>query len=89
LVKISQGVGLAMKTSSCGLRGIYERLKRWCKKVVIAQMCGYGLQRYGVRCKEYINVNEHLTRCRARTVEAGNIGVEIAELKVVLDRFLD
>jgi CsoR family transcriptional regulator, copper-sensing transcriptional repressor len=38
---------------------------------------------------EYINLNAHLTECRARTVEAGNIGVEIAGLKVVLDRFLD
>jgi hypothetical protein len=38
---------------------------------------------------EHINLNERLTKCWARTFEVGNIGVWIAELKVLLGRFLD
>ncbi len=36
-----------------------------------------------------IILDEHLTECVARATEAGNIEVEIAELKSALDRFLD
>jgi CsoR family transcriptional regulator, copper-sensing transcriptional repressor len=36
-----------------------------------------------------IILDEHLTECVARAAEAGNIEVEIAELKAALDRFLD
>jgi CsoR family transcriptional regulator, copper-sensing transcriptional repressor len=36
-----------------------------------------------------IILDEHLTECVARATEAGNIEVEIAELKAALDRFLD
>lgn len=34
-------------------------------------------------------LDEHLTECVARAAQAGNIEVEIAELKAALDRFLD
>jgi CsoR family transcriptional regulator, copper-sensing transcriptional repressor len=34
-------------------------------------------------------LDEHLTECVARAAEAGNIEVEIAQLKAALDRFLD
>ncbi|HEY9824675.1 MAG TPA: metal-sensitive transcriptional regulator [Stenomitos sp.] len=34
-------------------------------------------------------LDEHLTECVARAAKAGNIEVEIAELKTALDRFLD
>jgi CsoR family transcriptional regulator, copper-sensing transcriptional repressor len=36
-----------------------------------------------------IILDEHLTECVARAAEAGNIEVEIAQLKAALDRFLD
>lgn len=36
-----------------------------------------------------IILDEHLTECVARAAQAGNIEVEIAELKAALDRFLD
>ncbi len=36
-----------------------------------------------------IILDEHLTECVARAAEAGNIDVEIAQLKAALDRFLD
>jgi CsoR family transcriptional regulator, copper-sensing transcriptional repressor len=36
-----------------------------------------------------IILDEHLTECVARATEAGNIEVEIEELKAALDRFLD
>jgi CsoR family transcriptional regulator, copper-sensing transcriptional repressor len=36
-----------------------------------------------------IILDEHLTECVARAAQAGNIDVEIAQLKAALDRFLD
>jgi len=36
-----------------------------------------------------MRTDEHLTEYVARAAEAGNIEVEIAELKAALDRFLD
>jgi CsoR family transcriptional regulator, copper-sensing transcriptional repressor len=36
-----------------------------------------------------IILDEHLTECVARAAEAGNIDIEIVQLKAALDRFLD
>jgi CsoR family transcriptional regulator, copper-sensing transcriptional repressor len=36
-----------------------------------------------------MRTDDNLTECVARAAEAGNIEVEIAELKAALDRFLD